>query len=80
METFWTNIEWVKKHKRNIFSLEMDGRRISNNQTIADAFNDFFSNVGSNLDRKNSRHNAAFRHYLKDKVTHFTLHQSWNVV
>ena len=58
-----------KKHKRNISSLEMDGRRITNNQAIADAFNDFFSNVGSNLDRKIGKHNASFRQYLKDKVT-----------
>ena len=47
----------------------MDGRGITNNQAIADAFNDFFSNVGSNLDRKIGKHSTSFRQYLKDKVT-----------
>ena len=47
----------------------MDDRKITNNQAIADAFNDFFSNVGSNYDRNIGKHNTYFRQYLKDKVT-----------
>ena len=58
-----------KKHRSHISSLQMDGRKITNNQAIADAFNDFFSNVGSNLDRNIGKHNTCFRQYLKDKVT-----------
>ena len=47
----------------------MDGKRVTENHAIADAFNDFFSNVGSNLDRKIGNQNTNFRQYLKNKIS-----------
>ena len=50
--------------------------RVTENHAIADAFNDFCSNVGSNLDRKISNQNTNFRHNIKKKLAvHSSLHQ-----
>ena len=35
----------------------------------SNAFNDYFSRVGFNLDGKIGKHNSCFRQYLKDKIS-----------
>ena len=58
-----------KKRKCNISSLQVDGEKVNKDRAIADAFNDFFSNVGSNLDRKIGHQNTNFRQYLKNRIS-----------
>ena len=47
------------KTKNNIINLDKDGIRLTDDQEIADCFNDFFTNIGSNLanDINNSQSN-----------------------
>ena len=55
------------------------GEKVTKDHAIADAFNDFFSNVGNNLDRKIDHQNTNVRQYLKTGSTaHSSLHQFWN--
>ena len=58
-----------KRVRSNISSLQVNGRKIRENRAIADAFNDFFSNVGCNLDRKIEKERSCFRRYFKDKIS-----------
>ena len=58
-----------KKQRSNVSSLQVNDRKITQNQAIANAFNDFFRRVGSNLDGKIGKHNSCFRQYLKDKIS-----------
>ena len=66
---FGTILNSNKKHKCNISSLQVDGGKVTKDHAIADAFNDFFSNVGSNLDRKIGHQNTNFRQYLKNRIS-----------
>ena len=66
---FGPTLNSTKKRVCNISSLQVDGKRVTENHAIADAFNDFFSNVGSNLDRKIGNQNTNFRQYLKNKIS-----------
>ena len=58
-----------KKQRSNVSSLQVNDRKITQNQAIANAFNDYFSRVGFNLDGKIGKHNSCFRQYLKDKIS-----------
>ena len=58
-----------KKQRSNVSSLQVNDRKIKQNQAIANAVNDYFSRVGSNLDGKIGKHNSCFRQYLKDKIS-----------
>ena len=69
METFGPILNSSKRVRSNISSLQVNGRKITDNRAIADAFNDFFSNVGCNLDRKIEKDKSCFRRYLKDKIS-----------
>ena len=47
----------------------MDDRKLSDNQEIADEFNNYFLNI-VNIVRSNNVQNTQFSKYLKDPCTH----------
>ena len=65
----------TKKRLCNISSLQVDGKRVTENHAIADAFNDFFSNVGSNLDSKIGKIQILDSIWKIKSAVHSSLHQ-----
>ena len=57
-----------KKRRGDISSLLVNGVKITEDKAIADTFNDFFSNVGRNLDQKIWGADKNFRKYLSNRM------------
>ena len=57
-----------KKRRGDISSLLVNGVKITEDKAIADRFNDFFSNVGRNLDQKIGGADKNFRKYLSNRM------------
>ena len=56
----------------------MNGETPTDPNNIAESFNQFFSEIGENLDKNFPNDYSEFRNYLKDPVTHsmFLFHTS----
>ena len=57
-----------KKRRGDISLLLVNGVKITEDKAIADTFNDFFSNVGRNLDQKIGGADKNFRKYLSNRM------------
>ena len=57
-----------KKRRGDISSLLVNGVKITEDKAIADTFNDFFSNVGRNLDQNIGGTDKNFRKYLSNRM------------
>ena len=57
-----------KKRRGDISSLLVNGVKITEDKAIANTFNDFFSNVGRNLDQKIGGADKNFRKYLSNRM------------
>ena len=63
--TFGKILNNNKQNKRNIGSLNVNGDKISDPQTITDSFNNFFSKIGDNLAAKFAGDNKnEYKKYL----------------
>ena len=58
----------IKKHNRaQPTFLKRHNRLTSNNQKIADEFNNFFGTIAQKIDQKTPKSNKHFSNYLKKK-------------
>ena len=70
-----------KTQRSNIASLLVKGQKVTDGKLIADALNNFFSNIGRDLDQKIDQSGACFRKFLKDRdCQSFSLPQSWKLM
>ena len=74
MKKTWQGIkEIININNRNstkISQLSHDGKQLSSDEEMANAFNNFFTNVGPNLDKKipNPRRDRSPAFYLKSRI------------
>ena len=73
----WDGIKSIvalkSKDKTTPNLLMVNGNVIINKNCIAEIFNDFFVNVGSNLASKIPKEERPFKTYLRKSETHFSL-------
>ena len=76
MKKTWQGIKEIinlnSKGSLNISQLNYKGKRINTNDGMANAFNDFFTNVGPELDKEIPicKKTGANKLYLKDRIPH----------
>jgi hypothetical protein len=69
----WKHInQLVNKNSRstNISVLQIDEQVITENETIADLFNEYFTDIGPNLSNQITETNTDFKRYMKFKTQH----------
>ena len=69
----WKHInQLVNKNSRstNISVLQIDEQVITENETIADLFNEYFTDIGPNLSNLITETNTDFKRYMKFKTQH----------
>ncbi|CAB4035040.1 Hypothetical predicted protein, partial [Paramuricea clavata] len=69
----WKHInQLVNKNSRstNISVLHIDEQVITENETIADLFNEYFTDIGPNLSNQITETNTDFKRYMKFKTQH----------
>ncbi|CAB4008485.1 Hypothetical predicted protein [Paramuricea clavata] len=69
----WKHInQIVNKNSRstNISVLQIDEQVITENETIADLFNEYFTDIGPNLSNQITETNTDFKRYMKFKTQH----------
>ena len=75
----YTNIYYinysVNKNSKstNISALQIDEQVVTENETIAELFNEYFTEIGPKLSSQITETNVSFERYMK-----FTAHQSFN--
>ena len=66
----WSTINEMlnKKRNKNKFPdyFKIDGQNISDDNVIANSFNNFFTNIGTKLSSEIEMSNTSFKHYLKN--------------
>ena len=66
----WSNIDCIlgKKHSLINTTIKLDGIRVAEPETIANAFNSYFNNIAITLSDNINNNLTAFESYLDDQI------------